>query len=133
MARYNWWSNNNETATFKVPYLDENGYRYLYTAEEVADSIDSKYTIQYDMGQVPKTNSGNIVIVNSLKKGKLQIEKNWLTDNPDRYSNLEVTIKILANGEPLNIATVVNPVVLNSSNDWTSTEIEQRKWFCWTC
>lgn len=124
---------NNETATFKVPYLDENGYRYLYTAEEVADSIDSKYTIQYDMGQVPKTNSGNIVIVNSLKKGKLQIEKNWLTDKPDRYSNLEVTIKILANGEPLNIATVVNPVVLNSSNDWTSTEIEQRKWFCWTC
>ncbi len=119
---------NNGTATFKVPYLDENGYRYLYTAEEVADSIASKYTIEYDMGQVPKTNSGNIVIVNSLKKGKLQIEKNWLTDNPDRYSNLEVTVKILANGETLNISTTDNPVVLNSSNGWKSAVIEVPKY-----
>ena len=119
---------NNGTATFKVPYLDENGYRYLYTAEEVADSIDSKYTVEYDMGQVPKTNSGNIVIVNSLKKGKLQIEKNWLTDNPDRYSNLEVTVKILANGETLNISTTDNPVVLNSSNGWKSAVIEVPKY-----
>lgn len=119
---------NNGTATFKVPYLDENGYRYLYTAEEVADSIASKYTNEYDMGQVPKTNSGNIVIVNSLKKGKLQIEKNWLTDNPDRYSNLEVTVKILANDETLNISTTDNPVVLNSSNGWKSAVIEVPKY-----
>jgi len=96
-----------------LPCCDEDGEPIEYCLEEIF------YGDDYD-SDVARNEDGSFTITNELKKGcrQITVNKYWSRNTPDS-KKVGVTVRLLADGEPINNSNAV--AVLNAENGWSHT------------